>query len=142
MDGFNYVVPIEVRFRDVDSMGHVNNAVIITYLETARIKYVTDLLETTSLEDLGIILAEVTCSYRSPAYYREILEVGVRTTEIGNKSIHMAYRVEEQATRRLVATAGTVMVAYDYQAQQSVPVPAYFVEHAEALEGRSLRHSG
>lgn len=142
MDGFNFVVPVEVRFRDLDSLGHVNNAVFITYLETARIKYRLNLMEAASLEDLDLILAEITCSYRSPAYYGEILEVGARVTEIGNKSFVMEYRIEERETRRLVATGRSIQVAYDYDTQQTVPVPAEFVERVEALEGRSLGRPG
>ncbi|MBS1251955.1 MAG: 1,4-dihydroxy-2-naphthoyl-CoA hydrolase [Anaerolineales bacterium] len=141
MQGFNFVTPIEVRFRDLDSLGHVNNAVLITYLETARVKYLLSLVERESLQDLNIILAEVTCSYRSPAYYGESLETGVRITEIGNKSFVMEYRIEERETRRTVVTASSIQVAYDYETQQSIPVPARFVERAEVLEDRSLRKS-
>ena len=67
MDGFNFVVPVEVRFRDLDPLGHVNNAVFITYLEAARIKYRLNLMESASLDRLGLILAEMICTYRSPA---------------------------------------------------------------------------
>lgn len=142
MEDFNFVAPIEVRFRDMDSMGHVNNAVFITYLETGRIKYMMNLMQSRYLKDLRVILAEITCSYRSPAYYGEILEVGVRITEIGNKSFRMEYRIEEQKTRRLVATGSSVQVAYDYETQETLPVPARLSERAEAFEGRSLRQSG
>jgi len=141
MDGFNFVVPVEVRFRDLDPLGHVNNAVFITYLEAARIKYRLNLMESASLDRLGLILAEMTCSYRSPAYFGEVLEVGVRVSEIGNKSFVMEYRIEERETRRLVATARSVQVAYDYETQQTIPLSARFVELAEALEGRPLKRS-
>lgn len=139
MQDFNFVAPIEVRFRDLDSLGHVNNAVFVTYLETARVKYMLEVAGAESLRDLNIILAEVTCSYQSPAYYGEILEVGVRIAGIGNKSFVMEYRIEEQETRRLVATGTSVQVAYDYETQKSMPVPADFVTRAEAVEGRALR---
>jgi acyl-CoA thioester hydrolase len=141
MEGFNFTMPVEVRFRDVDSMGHVNNAVIITYLETARIKYMLNLADSQFLHDLRIILAEVTCTYRSPAYWGETLQVGVRITEVGNKSFAMEYRIEEQSTRRLVATAHSVQVAYDYESQASVSVPDSVVVAAEEFEGRSLRRT-
>lgn len=139
MENFNFTTPVEIRFRDVDSLGHVNNAVFITYMETARIKYMLNLIGSRYLSDLRMILAEVTCTYRSPAYWGETLEIGVRITEIGNKSFAMAYRMEDQATRRLVATGSSVQVAYDYEAQSSIRVPDSVAEAAEELEGRSLR---
>jgi acyl-CoA thioester hydrolase len=138
---FNYVIPVQVRFRDLDPLGHVNNAVFITYLETARIGYSMSLRGTASLADLDLILAEITCTYRSPAYYGETLDVGVRVVEIGNKSFVMEYRIEERETRRLVATARSVQVAYDYDTQQTVPLSDRFIERAEAFEGRPLRRS-
>jgi len=113
----------------------------MTYLEAARIKYRLNLMETASLDRLGLILAEMTCTYRSPAYFGEVLEVGVRVSEIGNKSFVMEYRIEERETRRLVATARSVQVAYDYETQQTIPLSARFVELAEALEGRPLKRS-
>lgn len=139
MEGFNFITPVEIRFRDMDSLGHVNNAVFITYMETARIKYMLNLVGSQYLSDLRIILAEVTCTYRSPAYWGATLEVGVRITEIGNKSFAMEYRIEDQATRRLVASGSSVQVAYDYDAQTSIPVPDSVAEAAEEFEGRPLR---
>ncbi|MEA2609282.1 MAG: Thioesterase-like superfamily, partial [Chloroflexota bacterium] len=35
---FSHRVEIVVRFADTDAMGHVNNAVYLSYMETARIK--------------------------------------------------------------------------------------------------------
>jgi acyl-CoA thioester hydrolase len=139
MEGFNFVMPIEVRFRDLDAMGHVNNAVYMTYLETARIKLMMELTGARTLGELGTILAEITCSYRSPAFYGEVLNVGVRIAEIGNKSFVMEYRIEEQKSGRLVATARSVQVSYDHRAQQAVPLSTHFIERAEAHEGRPLR---
>ena len=55
---FPYVVEIEVAFRDLDAMGHVNNAVYLSYLETARINFMVDLLDLKGLGELPIILAE------------------------------------------------------------------------------------
>src|SRR5260221_7112158 len=39
MEGYRFVQPIEVRFRDVDAVGHVNNAVYLTYIESARVAW-------------------------------------------------------------------------------------------------------
>lgn len=142
MEGFNFVVPVEVRFRDLDSLGHVNNAVYITYLETARIKFYMELMGAQPPTNLGMILAQITCSYHSPAYYGEVLNVGVRMTEIGNKSFVTEYRIEERDTGRLVATAWSVQVSYDYHTGQTRPVPPEFIERAEAHEGRPLRRQG
>ena len=145
MEGFRFIIHVPVRFRDLDALGHVNNAVYLTYLELARIAYMQDVLgqrgreEGHDVRNIRTILAEITCSYKSPAYFGETMVVGVRVDRIGNKSFTMSYRIEDQATGRLVATAHSVQVAYDYAAGRSIPVPEEFVRRAEAFEGRPLR---
>ena len=39
MPAFKFSTQIEVRFRDLDALGHVNNAVYLTYFEIARLHY-------------------------------------------------------------------------------------------------------
>src|SRR5687767_1853285 len=91
---YPYKVTIEVSFRDLDAMGHVNNAVYLSYMETARIKFLVDLLAVTSLHDLPVIMAEATCTFKSPAFFGEQLTVGVGISRFGSKSFDMTYRID------------------------------------------------
>ena len=59
---------IEVIFRDIDSFGHVNNAVYFTYLETVRTKYFQELKTRSGIDEMDMIVAQATCDYKSPAY--------------------------------------------------------------------------
>ena len=73
--------PIEVRFRDCDPMGHVNNAVYLTYLEQARFAHWRALwgftLEALPAGAPGVILARAEVDYRKPARYGDMLEVRI-----------------------------------------------------------------
>lgn len=89
------------------------------------------------LKDLQIIIAEVTITYRSPAYYGETMRIGTRVTEVGNSSFVMEYRVEDRDTGRLVATGRSVQVAFDYEARKPKPVPAEWRRRFEQLEGKA-----
>ena len=69
-DQYPYEIVLEVAFRDIDAMGHVNNAVFFAYFETVRIKYLGDIMEKsglfgTELLDLPLILVEASCISRS-----------------------------------------------------------------------------
>jgi acyl-CoA thioester hydrolase len=123
MEGFPFVFPVEVRFRDLDAMGHVNNAVFLTYLESARIAYWLEVTGRSGLAGMDMILARAEVDYRSPASYRERLEVGVRCASLGRSSFVLEFRVEEVETRRLVAEGRKVLVHYDYAAGRSSPLP-------------------
>jgi len=125
MDEFRFYHPIEVRYGDLDPQGHLNNAKYLTYLEQARIKYLQKLglWDGSSFLELGIILADVHLTYHAPVHFGQPVRVGVRVVRLGNKSIHMEYRLEDAETGEKLASASTVSVAYDYRARQTIPVP-------------------
>ncbi|MBO9311645.1 MAG: acyl-CoA thioesterase [Chloroflexus sp.] len=125
---------IEVRFRDLDALGHVNNAVYATYFESARIAYYQRLVGG-SLDRLGIILAELTISYKAPAHFGDELLVGVRVGKIGGKSFTMDYAIARVGDGALIATGQSVLVAYDYAAGRSVPVSDEFRARVAEMQG-------
>jgi acyl-CoA thioester hydrolase len=120
---FRYRFPIEVRFRDLDSLGHVNNAVYLTYLESARIAWWMHVTGQRGLGGLDMILARVELDFRSPALYGEVLEVGVRCASVRRSSFSMESDIADRASGRLVAQARKVLVHFDYAMQRSTPLP-------------------
>jgi acyl-CoA thioester hydrolase len=129
VDGFDFVHRDEVRFRDLDGMGHVNNAVFLTYMESARLAYFRSLgLDGNPLE--AMILARAEVDFRSPIELGEQVEVGVRTSRIGTKSFGLEQEV--RADGRLAAEGRFVLVAYDYTTNRSQKLPR---EWRELLEG-------
>ena len=131
---FPYNVTLEVSFRDLDAMGHVNNAVYLSYMETARIKFLVDLLAVTSLHDLPVIMAEATCTFKAPAFFGEQLIVGVGVSRFGSKSFDMTYRIDA-GDGRLIALGRTVQVMYDYAAARTLVVPEDFRAKVRAFQG-------
>ena len=139
---------VEIRFADTDAMGHVNNARYLTYCEIARAAYyeaVTDRPLPLGVHGAteGMILADIRVTFRSPAFYGETLSVETRVSRIGRTSFSMDHRITAPEGRygplRLVATADSVLVSYDYAAERVIPVPLDLVELVEAFEGRNLR---
>ena len=108
-----YVHRDRVRFRDCDAMGHVNNAVYSTYLEEARIGVLGDLID--------FILARVEIDFRSELRAGEEVEVRSGCSGIGTKSFELEHVIS--ADGRVVAEAKSVLVSYDYERGESVPVP-------------------
>ena len=119
MDGFPFVHRETVRFNDLDGMGHVNNALYLTYLEQARLAWFGE-DERRPYED--VILARTEIDFRAPLSEGEIVDVGVRPGRIGTKSFELDYRLE--ASGRVVAEAKAVLVGYDYERAQSTEIPA------------------
>jgi acyl-CoA thioester hydrolase len=122
---YPYSESVAVAFRDIDALGHVNNAVYLSYFEQARIGYSFRLMNGATLNDLTFILAEANVAYLRPTYFGDQLEVGVRVSEIGTKSFVMEYGLRNQHGE-IVARGRTVQVWFDYAARCSMPVPDEF----------------
>jgi acyl-CoA thioester hydrolase len=136
MEGYRFTMLREVEFRDVDTADHVNNAVYLTYLESARIKYLIDTLGPEFAYELSLILANIAVDFRSAARFPEVLEIGARVTRIGTKSFDMEHEIRA-GDGRLVLEASSVLVAYDYEADAPMAVPEAWRARIDAYEERS-----
>lgn len=129
---------MQVRFKDVDKMGHVNNAVHLTYFELARMSYFDEVIgEKIDWSRQGVILARNEVDYLAPILLEDEVWVYIRTVRFGNTSIEIEYRVtrtDENGT--MVAASGrSVLVCFDYGLNRSMPVPALWKEKSAAFEG-------
>ena len=135
--GFRVHCPIEVRFRDCDPMGHVNNAVYLTYLELARFAYWRAAEIERLAGEVSYIIARVEIDFRAPATTGQVLDVGIAVIGFGRTSFKMAYEIRDEEGR-LIATAKSVQVAYDYAAGKTVPLPHAIRERITEFEGTEL----
>ncbi len=132
------VAPLRPRFRDTDAMGHVNNAVYVTYLEVARQEYWRALTQDPNYRVVPFILAHVTIDFRSEALMHETLELCIRCAFVGGKSFGFDYVIRESSSGRVVVEANTVQVFYDYAAKRTIPCPEDLRTRLQTFEGRTL----
>lgn len=137
MADFRFFHPIEVRWADVDSRQHVNNARYFTYMEQARARYLEHLglWDGKDLDQWGSVLAETSCTFIEPIYFGQIIRVGVRTARIGNKSMEMIYSLQDAPGGRELARGVSIQVSYDYDLGKSVRIPDLWREVIGAFEG-------
>ncbi|MBI4249432.1 MAG: thioesterase family protein, partial [Elusimicrobia bacterium] len=86
--------------------------------------------------DISFILARVEIDYRSPALLTDDLAVYIRTKELGGAKFASEYLILEEKTQRVVATAETVQVCYDYQRKTVTRLSPDLRAKIETLEGR------
>ena len=121
----------QVRFRDLDPMGHVNNAVFLTYIEEARAALLAEVGAATGLEDMNMIVARVEIDFRAPVRFGQEVEISVHASRFGTKSFDLDYELRVEG--ELVAVAKSVQVAYDYSRREPVPLPAEWREKLTAV---------
>ncbi|HYM40122.1 MAG TPA: thioesterase family protein [Thermoplasmata archaeon] len=121
-----FTVQIQMRFRDLDAMGHVNNAVYLTYCELARTQFYLRHAFKRSLHDIDFILAHVDMDYASAAEWGDEVEVSVWPSKIGESSFTLSYELRDNKSGRVLATSSSVQVAYDYDKKKTKPIPPDF----------------
>jgi acyl-CoA thioester hydrolase len=121
----------QVRFRDLDPMGHVNNAVFLTYIEQARVAFLAEVGAAAGLEEMNMIVARVEIDFKAPVRLGQELEISVRARRFGTKSFDLDYvlRVDGE----VVAEAKSVQVAYDYGRREPIPLPPEWREKMTAI---------
>jgi acyl-CoA thioester hydrolase len=138
-DAFRHRTTLQVRFRDIDAFGHVNNAVFFSYVELARIRYLLDVLHPgRPFDELPLILARVELDFRSPIAFGEEVVVETRLERIGRTSFDMVHRMTAGPDGRLVGDVRTVLVTYDYERSRPIPVPDDWRRRFGEHEGRSF----
>jgi acyl-CoA thioester hydrolase len=119
-----------VRFRDLDAMGHVNNAVFLTYIESARFAFLDHLGAASGVDNMPIIVARIEIDFRAPVSLGDEIEISVRATRFGDKSFDLDYVL--RVGGQVVAEAKSVLVGYDYGSGETIAIPADWRERLAA----------
>jgi acyl-CoA thioester hydrolase len=138
MTHFKHKTPIQVRFKDIDALGHVNNANHLSYLELARVNYFNAAVgQNINWSEQGIILAKAVIDYKMPIMLNDKVSVYTRCSRTGTKSFDLEYLVvkEENGKETALATATTVMVCFNYQSGATMQLPEEWKSKMLAYEG-------
>ena len=136
--GYQHHRSIEIRFGDLDALGHVNNAKYLTYMEMARISYWRDVCGwNRDTGSLGMIMASAHLDFKQPLLFNDELTIYTRVSRLGNKSYdieHVFIRRGKDGEAHIATLGSSTIVAFDYGAQQSVRVPELWRERIIAYE--------
>lgn len=122
---------VAVRFRDVDTMGHVNNAVYATFLEEARAAYFREVLGE-RLDLVDTVLVSLQIEYRHEISLGDEVTTRLEVLEPGTSSIPMEYTIYVGDT--VAATAKTTQVLIDQETGSSRPLSEAWRDDIEAFE--------
>lgn len=115
---------IEIRFRDLDALGHVNNAVFFTYFEEGRKNFSKKHFKVSNPSEFTFIMAHICCDYLKPIRFKDHITLQMWVENIGVKSFSFGYQLVDSADEsKVYATGESVQVCYDYAKEQSIEVP-------------------
>lgn len=114
----------EIRFADIDSMGHVNNAVYLTYFEQARMNYFRELMaDKWDWKGEGVMLGRNEVDYLKPIFLHDDINIEVWCDGVGNKSFVMNYRFVNAQSGEITTQGKSILVCFDHNQNSSIPVP-------------------
>lgn len=118
------VTPIQKRFADIDMLGHVNNVNQQHYFDLGKSDYFMQVINgPTAWNKQGLIAVATNTNYMAQIRYQEPIEVRTRLEKIGNKSLTLFQQIVNTQTEEIKSESRSVLVAFDFVAQLSIPIP-------------------
>jgi acyl-CoA thioester hydrolase len=129
-NGHTYFVPIQVRFKDIDRLGHVNNANHHVFIETARVQFFTEKFgKENDFSKHGVILAHTEIDYIKPIFLFDKVFVTIKVTRLGNKSFDLEHYILKQDDKNeyhALACVKGVLVCIDYTVNKTISIPDHW----------------
>ncbi|AAM40446.1 MULTISPECIES: acyl-CoA thioesterase [Xanthomonas] len=117
-------VPISVRWRDMDSMGHVNNAKYISYLEEARVRWMLGVEGVAMTDRIAPVVAATNVNYKRPLVWPNDILVELFVERLGSSSVTIGHRILDQKDEGVLYSDGNVVVVWiDTQTGKSASLP-------------------
>lgn len=138
-DIFHHSTPLQLRFSDVDVLGHVNNTVYFAFFDTGKAHYFTTVRkELVDWQHVDTVIANVNCAFIASIVFGEDVEVLTTCTSISDKSFKILQLIRERNTGQPKALCETIMVSIDPQTHEPRSLPDSWREMLCKFEGRDL----
>ncbi|NJK96551.1 MAG: acyl-CoA thioesterase [Bacteroidales bacterium] len=131
---FRNILPVQVRFSDVDMMGHVSNTIYQNYFDSGKVHYFDLVIPDMDYINIGVVGASVKIDYLKPIYMKTKILVETRVAIIGHKSLTMEHCLVEEATGETLATCTAVLVCYNLLEKKSIPIPEHWKSNILAYD--------
>ncbi|MDE6484701.1 MAG: acyl-CoA thioesterase [Duncaniella sp.] len=136
---FHHYIPVQIRFTDIDALGHVNNAVYINYFDLGKTKYFESAMhDAIDWGNIGVVIVNINCSYYAPTLYEESIEVLTKVTEIGQRSLHVEQRLINSDTMQTKAVCYTILSGFSRETMKSVEITPEWITALEKYEEAKL----
>jgi acyl-CoA thioester hydrolase len=121
---FFHSYPLQIRFNDIDVLGHTTNSVYQQYFDLGRLQYFNDVLqERMDFRKEGLILANITVNYLSPIKLYDSIEVRTKVISLGNKSLEMLQQIYNLTSQSVAAESKGIMVGFCGDENVTIPIP-------------------
>ncbi|MFO8235453.1 MAG: thioesterase family protein [Bacteroidales bacterium] len=132
---FNHSTPIQLRFNDVDVIGHVNNSVYQNYFDIARMRYFEEVFgDRLDWHDQLLVLVKIEIEFLQAVDMYDEIFVLTKVNGLGNKSLHMEQRLTGPQSSDIRCINRAILSGYDYKKKDSIPLPNQWREAIKNFE--------
>ncbi|MBR5102702.1 MAG: acyl-CoA thioesterase [Muribaculaceae bacterium] len=116
--------PVQLRFNDIDMLGHVNNTIYFSFFDLAKSDYFNRVNNgVVEWDDVPIVIANINCDFIAPVTFDEQIEIKTAVESIGDKSFRLVQVLVNSTTGELKCLCRTVMVYFDTTTRIPISVP-------------------
>ncbi|MDU1890558.1 MAG: thioesterase family protein [Dysgonomonas sp.] len=136
---FKTTLPIQIRFNDIDALGHINNNIYFSFFDLGKTTYFEQIRGSgvSWIEGL-IVVARIETDFYSPIYYREPIAVDTKVIKLGEKSGVFLQQLRNTKNNEVKCRCQTVFVAYNADTQASMSIPDIWRQLISKHEGIDL----
>lgn len=136
---FRHRQPVQLRFNDIDMLGHLNNSVYIQLMDLGKANYFHQFIDgRLDHDNLAIVVANINCDFHAPAYLEEPLEVLTAVESMSEKSLRLEQRIVNADTGEVKCRAITTMVNIDPSTGHAVDITPHWRQLISTFEQRPL----
>ncbi len=136
---FKCSTPVQLRYNDIDTLGHVNNSIYFNLFDIAKADYFNRVTgKKQDYNNICVMIAHIECDYMTQTRLYEPVAVETQTTRIGEKSMVLVHQLVNTTTGEVKCRCSQVLVYFDRATGATSPVPQAWRKAIEKFEGHSL----
>lgn len=136
---FRHRQPVQMRFTDIDMLGHLNNNVYLTFMDLAKVQYFADALpEGMDWKDINAVVVHIDADFYATSYFNETLEVWTTLVSVSTHSFVMEQRIINASTGQTKCIGRTVMAGFDPKTAKGMAINRHWVDEIADYEHRKL----
>ncbi|MBQ7824230.1 MAG: acyl-CoA thioesterase [Bacteroidaceae bacterium] len=135
---FKHEIPLQLRFNDIDILGHLNNSVYFNFFDLGKSRYFETVRgEKLDWHNADIVIASIHADFIAPVFFSEPVAVQTKVTGIGNKSFKMLQQIINTQTKQIKCICTSIMVGFDIKTASAKEISEEWKQDIIEYEGRN-----
>lgn len=117
-------INLRIDWSEMDVFGHVNNVMIMKYVQAARLNYIEamGLMHLHRTQNIGFMVAETNCQFKKELLFPGSITIDTKIIFVKNSSFSLEHTLTND-NKEIVAIAKDVLVVFDFTKKEKCLIP-------------------